>query len=92
MTTMTRQNPNYKRGDVILFYTDGITEAERDTDGAFYGEEKLLEAIRSSANLSAEMICKKIEDDLVNFIGSTQLTDDLTLVVLKAIAESVEGH
>ena len=81
-----------ERGDVILFYTDGITEAERETDGAFYGEEKLLEAIRSSANLSAEMICKKIEDDLVNFIGSTQLTDDLTLVVLKAIAESVEGR
>ena len=81
-----------ERGDVILFYTDGITEAERETDSDFYGEEKLLEVVSSSANLSAEMICKKIEDDLVNFIGSTQLTDDLTLVVLKANSESVEGR
>ena len=81
-----------QRGDVILFYTDGLTEAEREKDGAFYGEEKLLDVMRSSANLSAEMICKEIEDDLVNFIGRTQQTDDLTLVVLKAIADRVEGH
>ena len=81
-----------QRGDTIFFYTDGITEAERETDGAFYGEERLLDVIRSSNNLSAEMICKKIEDNLVNFIGRKQQTDDLTLVVLKATADGVEGH
>ena len=77
-------------GDTILFYTDGFTEAERETDGAFYGEERLLDVIRSSKNLSAEMICKTIEDNLVDFIGRKQQTDDLTLVVLKATTDGVE--
>ena len=81
-----------QRGDTIFFYTDGITEAERERDGVFYGEERLLDAIRSSKNLSAEMICKTIEDNLVDFIGRKQQTDDLTLVVLKATADGVEGH
>ena len=79
-------------GDTIFFYTDGITEAERDKDGVFYGEERLLDVIRSSKNLSAEMICKTIEENLVDFIGRKQQTDDLTLVVLKATADGVEGH
>ena len=79
-------------GDTIFFYTDGITEAEREKDGAFYGEERLLDVIRSSKNLSAEMICKTIEENLVDFIGRKQQTDDLTLVVLKATADGAEGH
>lgn len=79
-------------GDTIFFYTDGITEAEREKDGAFYGEERLLDVIRSSKNLSAEMICKTIEENLMNFIGRKQQTDDLTLVVLKATADGAEGH
>ena len=74
-------------GDTILFYTDGFTEAERETDGAFYGEERLLDVIRSSKNLSAEMICRTIEDNLVDFIGRKQQTDDLTLVVLKVTTD-----
>lgn len=79
-------------GDIIFFYTDGITEAEREKDGAFYGEERLLDVIRSSKNLSAEMICKTIEDNLMEFIGRKQQTDDLTLVVLKATKDGVEGY
>ena len=77
-------------GDTILFYTDGITEAERETDGTFYGEERLLDAIRSGRHLSAEMICKTIENDLLDFIGVKQQADDLTLVVLKATTDRVE--
>ena len=70
-------------GDTILFYTDGITEAEREADAGFYGEDRLLEVIKSSWSLSAEMICKTIENDLLDFIGGKQQSDDLTLVVLK---------
>ncbi|MDE0504252.1 MAG: PP2C family protein-serine/threonine phosphatase, partial [Candidatus Poribacteria bacterium] len=77
-------------GDTILFYTDGITEAERDTDNAFYGEERLQDAIRSSRDMSAAMICKTIEDDLMHFIGKKQQTDDLTLVVVKATTDVEE--
>ena len=79
-------------GDTILFYTDGITEAEREADAGFYGEERLLEVIKSGGNLSAEMICKTIENDLLEFIGRAQLTDDLTLVVLKVTTDSAEEY
>ena len=74
-------------GDTILFYTDGITEAEREADAGFYGEDRLLEVIKSSWGLSAEMICRTIENDLLDFIGGKQQSDDLTLVVLKVTTD-----
>ena len=74
-------------GDTILFYTDGITEAEREADAGFYGEDRLLEVIKPSWDLSAEMICKTIENDLLDYIGGKQQSDDLTLVVLKVTTD-----
>ncbi|MCH8290491.1 fused response regulator/phosphatase [Candidatus Poribacteria bacterium] len=69
--------------DTIFFYTDGVTEAERETDGTLYGEERLAEVLLSNGHLSAEMTCQAIETDLLNFSGKSQRNDDLTIVVIK---------
>ena len=76
-------------GDAILLYTDGVTETERESDATFYEERKLAQIFHSSIHLSAEMICRAIETDLLNFIGTTDVgsthhwSDDLTIVVIK---------
>jgi len=76
-------------GDAILLYTDGVTETERESDATFYEERKLAQIFQSSIHLSAEMICRAIETDLLNFIGTTDVgpthhwNDDLTIVVIK---------
>ncbi|BDA75214.1 putative PP2C-type protein phosphatase [Rivularia sp. IAM M-261] len=68
--------------DVIVLYTDGITEAE-DINGALYGLKRLIQVIKENWQLCAEEIKQAIIQDLWEFIGAKQLLDDVTLVVLK---------
>ncbi len=69
-----------KQGDVAVFYTDGITEA-RNADG-FFGEEKLKEIIKSSADMSAQAVADKIFGSVSRFT-SNHLNDDAAVIVLK---------
>jgi serine phosphatase RsbU (regulator of sigma subunit) len=68
--------------DVIVLYTDGITEAE-DINGALYGLKRLTQVIKENWQLCAEEIKQAIIQDLWQFIGAQKLLDDVTLVVLK---------
>jgi serine phosphatase RsbU (regulator of sigma subunit) len=73
-------------GDVIVYYTDGLTEAE-NIQGKPYGDERLLEVVRASAELSAAEILKRIIDSVVEFMGIAPPFDDTTLVVVRYTAE-----
>ena len=69
-------------GDVVLFYTDGVTETV-NPDGELYGEERLEEVATRVKNDSADQICQAIYDDVITFQGEAQQFDDLTMMVLK---------
>ena len=71
------------QGDILLFYTDGITEAMNEFK-AEYGEERLKRVLEENATLSANEIKQKILQSVYLFRGSTLQFDDITLVVLKA--------
>ena len=86
------QSIQLEADDVILFYTDGITEAERETDGVLYGEERLVDVFQSIHQSSAETICSAIEMNLLDFSGAKHQSDDLTLVVVKAISDIMDSH
>lgn len=68
-------------GDAIFLYTDGITEAERETD-VFYGEERLLNVLKSSSSSSASEMCDAVKGDVVRFVYSAPQSDDLTMLAL----------
>lgn len=74
-------------GDVLLLYTDGITEAHSEQAGLF-GEERLLESVRAnlgSAGLqrpSAQEIQDAILADVHGFVGDAPRSDDIALAVL----------
>ena len=69
-------------GDVVVLYTDGITEA-CDIDCKQYGIEQLCEVVSRNWELSAEGIRQAVIDDVRRHIGSQKVFDDITLVVLK---------
>jgi phosphoserine phosphatase RsbU/P len=69
-------------GDVLVLYTDGIPEAE-NPQGQQYGLPRLCEVIKSNHRLSANEIKLAIIEDLVSFISTQKVFDDITLLVLK---------
>ena len=71
-------------GDVVLFYTDGVTETV-NPDGELYGEERLEAVTTRVKGENVDQICQAIYDDVIEFQGEAQQFDDLTLMVLKKI-------
>ncbi|HAX77269.1 MAG TPA: serine/threonine protein kinase [Cyanobacteria bacterium UBA11372] len=69
-------------GDVVLLYTDGITEAF-DINSQQYGIERLCEVVKRHCFLSAEKIRQAVVEDVRRHIGCQKVFDDITLVVLK---------
>ena len=69
-------------GDVVVLYTDGITEAE-NIEGVQYGLERLCEIVAHNSQNSAEKIKQAIVEDVWSYIGAQKVFDDMTVVVIK---------
>jgi sigma-B regulation protein RsbU (phosphoserine phosphatase) len=69
-------------GDVVVLYTDGITEAE-NSSGLQYGIERLCSVVKQNCHKSAREIRQKVIQDVRQHIGQTKVYDDITLVILK---------
>jgi serine phosphatase RsbU (regulator of sigma subunit) len=73
-------------GDVVVFYTDGVTEAENRLEEEF-GMERLSATVRSGSSLSAEDLMSSIYDAAANFCGD-DFNDDVTILVVKCDFDS----
>jgi sigma-B regulation protein RsbU (phosphoserine phosphatase) len=71
-----------RAGDVMVAFTDGVTEALSPSDEEF-GEERLKELLRKVVHLEAPEIASRISDEMKNWIRDADQHDDLTFVVLK---------
>lgn len=71
-----------KPGDLLVIYSDGITEARNESEEEF-GEEKLGELLRENSGLSATELIDKITGTVKEFAGSLPQMDDMTLVIVK---------
>ncbi|MEG4234862.1 SpoIIE family protein phosphatase [Microcoleus sp. Pol11C3] len=69
-------------GDVVVLYTDGITEAE-NMDKVLYGLDRLIEVIEVNWQRSAAEIRHAVIKDVRSHIGEQKVFDDITLLVLK---------
>jgi len=70
-------------GDMVLFYTDGITEAERNA--RYFGVERLMKIVQDSISKSSNGVIETIFDEVVQFSSNSPQSDDRTLVVLKRL-------
>lgn len=66
-------------GEVLLAFTDGVTEA-RSADGAFYGEDRLLAELAAASD--AGTLLARVDDDLRQFVGDAEQSDDVTMLAL----------
>jgi sigma-B regulation protein RsbU (phosphoserine phosphatase) len=69
-------------GDVLVAYTDGISEA-MDLDDEEWDEERLIECVRASKAASAQELLDDIFAAATKFAGAAPQHDDMTLVVLR---------
>jgi sigma-B regulation protein RsbU (phosphoserine phosphatase) len=72
----------FKKGDLLLSYTDGITEA-MNINGEEFGEERLKEIVKKNHHLSSLELKNKILTEVDNFTKSDHISDDRTIVIVK---------
>lgn len=73
-------------GDIVVFYTDGITEAPNSEEEMF-GVERITELITKYQDQPAGEIAERIKSSVVEFEGSGRQFDDLTLIILKKTSQ-----
>jgi serine phosphatase RsbU (regulator of sigma subunit)/catechol 2,3-dioxygenase-like lactoylglutathione lyase family enzyme len=76
-------------GDLLLLYTDGVTESFNDA-GDEFGEEGVLSSLRRHRHLLPEQMVQEILADVQDF-GSKEQHDDVTLVVAKCKPKTEMG-
>jgi serine phosphatase RsbU (regulator of sigma subunit) len=69
-------------GDVLVFYTDGVTEAKNGF-GEEFGTERLSAVVRHGASLSAEGLMNDLFSSAANFCSEVGFHDDVTILVVK---------
>ncbi len=75
---------NLESGDIVLLYTDGITEAINPDEEQF-GEKRLIETVTGCRDLSPAGIVERVRDAVVKFSGDEPQFDDLTIMVLRVV-------
>jgi len=80
----SEQSISIKQNDFVIFYSDGLTEAENES-GEFFGEERLLESLRNRQSNSSRQLGESILSEVDEFVNNFPAHDDLTLAVLKKV-------
>lgn len=70
--------------DVVIFYTDGVTESINEKEEQF-GQERLIAAIEKGIDLPVQDLIDKVKEEVTTFARGQPQFDDLTLVALKAV-------
>ncbi|MHB9033116.1 MAG: SpoIIE family protein phosphatase [Anaerolineae bacterium] len=77
-----QETVSMEAGDILVMYTDGVTEAVNDHNEEF-GEARLREVISQAADLTAGEVLERIDSAVSAHCGEQEQFDDLTLVVVK---------
>ena len=69
-------------GDTFLFHSDGLSDCT-NRQGNFYGEERIKQIFRETANHTPAQIIQKLTEDSTDWMDNDQPRDDITIVVMK---------
>ena len=83
-TTFDEQTLRLEPGDLLVAYSDGVTEA-RNPDGEEFGEERLLACMRGNRDLAGSELLQCVFDAVHEFSAGTAQGDDLTLLALRFV-------
>lgn len=88
--SIEREELALEPGDVVVFYSDGLTEAMNPAL-ELYGEDRLQKVVHRAARHNAAGLAQAILDDVEGFKAGADPHDDLTLVVLRCEAAAVQS-
>ena len=69
-------------GDVLLLYTDGVTEA-MNSEKEIFGVRRLMDIVQQNLTEDSQGLIDAIYNEVLNFAAGASQSDDLTLIVLK---------
>lgn len=72
-----------KEGDLVVLYTDGITEA-MNSEGEEFGMERLSDVLNTYRDCTAVEIIERIKAAISEFAGETPQSDDITLILIRS--------
>ena len=79
---ITERSIDLLPGEVLILYTDGVTEAF-SPDGQIYSEERLMQVLVESKAASAVQVLDEIDAAVTAFIADAPIADDLTMVAVR---------
>lgn len=71
-------------GDLLLFYTDGVTEPENEY-GEMFGEERLIETVLRHRDASGQQIVEAVIEAVHDWTGAADLQDDMTMLIARRL-------
>ena len=80
-TTWSQQRITIGQGDILVLYTDGVTDALNDKE-QFFGQERLQEALRRHYRKPVNEMHELLLTEVRDWIGHAQQYDDITLMVI----------
>jgi sigma-B regulation protein RsbU (phosphoserine phosphatase) len=84
-TAFEEESVDFLPGDILVLYTDGIIEA-MNLSHEMFGIEQLEQVIRDHSSKSASAMIEQISSHVAGFVGAAPQHDDMTVVVVKAVA------
>jgi len=89
--TISVEKLRLRQDDMLVIYTDGITEA-MNTEREQFGEGRLLAAIKTYGHLTPQEFSDKLNAEIEEFTGGAPQNDDITLVAVKERVAVEERH
>ena len=83
--TYEEKTISLQAGDLLVSYTDGITEPENEY-GEEFGVDRLIELVLKHQKLDAEEIVSRVMDGVRNWTSAPELPDDMTLILARRTA------
>ena len=71
-------------GDLLVFYTDGVTEPENEY-GEMFGEGRLIDLLERNGHLDEDEIIRVVLDAVRHWTASEELQDDMTLLLARRV-------
>ena len=80
--TYSQMEFTMRKGDILLLYTDGLTETENEENISF-DISRVIDTLRKKKDSSAEEIMKSLMERIDKFSADTPRTDDVSVIILK---------
>jgi sigma-B regulation protein RsbU (phosphoserine phosphatase) len=71
-----------RSGDLLVCYTDGITEPENEY-GEMFGEERLIELVAKNSDRDDQQIIESVMESVRQWTGAPELSDDMTVLLAR---------